>query len=282
MLFNSFEFLLFFPVVTFLYFCLPDAYRWVLLLVASAIFYMAFVPEYILILVFLILVDYIAGIAIENAEGRKRDVYLLASIVANVGVLAFFKYFHFINTYYPSVFAPFAYAFHLDYPIKNVLLPVGLSFHTFQSMSYTIEVHRKNYRAERHLGIYALYVLFYPQLVAGPIERPQNLIPQLKKTRGFDYDRVVDGLKLMLGGFLKKVLVADRLGVLVDQVYNSPQGYSGWPLIAATYLFGFQIYCDFSGYTDIARGFARVMSFELMENFKRPYFATSISEYWSR
>ena len=176
MLFNSFEFLLFFPVVTLIFFLLPHKYRWFHLLAASCYFYMAFIPVYILILFFTIVIDYFAGILIENATGQKRKWWLVMSLVANVGVLAYFKYYNFfidnINT-----------AFNLQgdhaYSFLGIILPIGLSFHTFQAMSYTIEVYRRNQKAERHFGIYALYVMFYPQLVAGPIERPQNIIHQL-------------------------------------------------------------------------------------------------------
>jgi D-alanyl-lipoteichoic acid acyltransferase DltB (MBOAT superfamily) len=164
----------------------------------------------------------------------------------------------------------------------KILLPIGLSFHTFQAMSYTIEVYRGNQAAEKHFGIYALYVMFYPQLVAGPIERPQNVLHQFHEKHTFDYTRMCDGLKRMLWGFFKKVVIADRLSIMVNEVYNHVTYYEGLALILATVLFGFQIYCDFSGYSDIALGSAQVMGFRLMENFRMPYFSTSIKEFWSR
>ncbi|MEO6940422.1 MAG: MBOAT family O-acyltransferase [Candidatus Kapaibacterium sp.] len=280
MLFNSIEFLIFFPIVTFLYFVLPHKMRWFLLLAASCGFYMAFIPIYILILFFTIIIDYAAGIIIENAEGRRRKMWLVISIVSNVGVLAFFKYFNFLNTNLTDL----AQFLHWNYPVKNlgILLPIGLSFHTFQAMSYTIEVYRGNQKPERHLGIYALYVMFYPQLVAGPIERPQNLIHQFREKHVFDYTRVTDGLKLMLWGFFKKIVIADRLAELVNQVYDHSHQYHGVQLIIATYFFAFQIYCDFSGYSDIAIGAAQVMGFKLMDNFNRPYFSKNIAEFWKR
>ncbi len=280
MLFNSFSFLVFFPVVTVVYFLLPFRFRWAWLLAASAYFYMAFIPAYILILCFTILIDFVAGILIENAQGRRRKFFLLMSLFANIGVLAFFKYFNFLNANLEAL----ANAISWNYPIAylGILLPIGLSFHTFQSMSYTIEVYRGKVPAERHPGYLALYVLFYPQLVAGPIERPQQLLPQFHTPHSFDRARVVDGLRLMLWGFFKKVVIADQLALFVNPIYNKPTEYQGLVLIVATMLFAYQIYCDFSGYTDIARGAARVMGIELMQNFNQPYLATSISDFWRR
>ncbi|MEQ1734019.1 MAG: MBOAT family O-acyltransferase [Bacteroidia bacterium] len=280
MLFNSFHFLFFFILVTTAYFALPHRMRWVLLLVSSCYFYMAFVPLYILILGFTIIIDYFAGIYIENAEGKRRKLFLIISLCANVGVLAVFKYYNFINT--NLSFLLHGFAIQNPIPYLHILLPIGLSFHTFQAMSYTIEVYRGHQKAERHLGIYSLYVMFYPQLVAGPIERPQNLLYQFRQEHSFDYTRIVDGLKLMLWGFVKKLVVADRLALYVDAVYNNPTQHTGNTLIVATVFFALQIYCDFSAYSDIAIGTARVMGFKLMTNFNRPYFSTSISEFWKR
>ena len=167
-------------------------------------------------------------------------------------------------------------------PYLSILLPIGLSFHTFQAMSYTIEVYRGHQKAERHFGIYSLYVMFYPQFVAGPIERPQNLLHQFREKYDFDYDRVADGLRLMAWGFFKKVVIADRLAITVNAVYNHPSQYHGLTLIIATIFFAFQIFCDFSGYSDIAIGAARIMGFKLMTNFNRPYSSKSIHEFWKR
>jgi alginate O-acetyltransferase complex protein AlgI len=282
MLFNSFQFLLFFPVVTIIYFLLAHRFRWQLLLLASSLFYMAFIPAYIVILGVTILIDYFAAILIESpglSESRKKSV-LIISILSTCFVLFLFKYFNFFNTNLAAI----ADLFHWNYSISvlKIILPIGLSFHTFQSLSYVIEVYRGNQRAERHLGIYALYVMFYPQLVAGPIERPQNLLHQLRAEHYFDYPRVTDGLKLMLWGLFKKVVIADRLAIIVNQVYGTPHDYTGWPLIVATVFFAFQIYCDFSGYSDIAIGSAQVMGIRLMDNFNRPYHSKSISEFWKR
>jgi len=163
-----------------------------------------------------------------------------------------------------------------------VLLPVGISFYTFQTLSYTIDIYRGKIKPQKHLGIFAVYVSFFPQLVAGPIERAKNLLPQFFEKKYFDYKRVTDGLKLMLWGFFQKIVIADRLSIVVNTIYNNPTDYTGIPLILATIFFAFQIYCDFSGYSDIAIGSAQVMGFRLMDNFKRPYFSKSISEFWTR
>jgi alginate O-acetyltransferase complex protein AlgI len=279
-LFNSFSFFIFFPLVTVLYFLFPHRYRWAMLLVSSCIFYMWFIPKYILILGITIVIDYLAGIFIQRSVGSIKKVWLVISIISTCLVLFVFKYFNFFS----HSFVKIASVFGLNYPINvlNVILPIGLSFHTFQSLSYVIEVYRGNQKAEKHFGIYALYVMFYPQLVAGPIERPQNLIHQFYEKHSFDYKRVTDGLKLMAWGLFKKVVIADRLSILVNQVYDHPSSYDGSALIIATIFFAFQIYCDFSGYSDIAIGAAEVMGFKLMTNFNRPYFSKSISEFWKR
>jgi len=280
MLFNSFEFLIFFIIVTSLYFSIPHKFRWALLLFASCVFYMFFIPAYILILIFTIVIDYFAGILIENAVGKKRKHFLWLSLAANIGVLAFFKYYNFFNENLTEILS--VSGTKNPIPYLNIILPIGLSFHTFQAMSYTIEVYRNHQKAERHFGIYALYVLFYPQLVAGPIERPQNLLHQFREKHFFEYNRVVDGLKLMAWGLFKKVVIADRLAAMVDVVYDDPSHHFGLQVIIATVFFAFQIYCDFSGYSDMAIGAARIMGFKLMTNFNRPYFSKSISEFWKR
>jgi alginate O-acetyltransferase complex protein AlgI len=280
MLFNSFTFLAFFILVTGIYFVIPSKLRMLFLLAASCFFYMFFVPIYIVILAGTIVVDYFAGIFIENSEGKKKKWFLIASLVTNIGVLAVFKYYNFFldNAYF--LFHGPGYTGHIPY--LSILLPIGLSFHTFQAMSYTIEVYRGNQKAERQFDVYALYIMFYPQLVAGPIERPQNILWQLKKEFHFDYNMVVSGLRLMLWGAFKKIVIADRLAPHVNDVYNNLPKYSGPSLILATVFFSIQIYCDFSGYSDIAIGAARVMGIDLMKNFDRPYSSKSISEYWTR
>jgi D-alanyl-lipoteichoic acid acyltransferase DltB (MBOAT superfamily) len=281
MLFNSLQFAIFFPLVTLLYFALPHRWRGAMLLAASCVFYMAFVPAYIGILAVTILIDYVAGIRIEAAtDARRRKLWLVLSIVSTCAVLFVFKYFDFFN----ETIARAADAMGMAYavPALQLLLPVGLSFHTFQSLSYVIEVYERRQAAERDFGVYALYVMFYPQLVAGPIERPQNLLHQFREHHRFDYARVVAGLQLMAWGFVKKVVVADRLAELANRVYDAPRGFTGLPLITGTIAFAFQIYCDFSGYSDIAIGSAQVMGFTLMKNFDRPYTGRSIAEFWRR
>jgi alginate O-acetyltransferase complex protein AlgI len=280
MLFNSISFVFFFIVVTTLYFILPHKFRWFLLLISSCYFYMAFVPVYILILGFTIVIDYIAGIYIEKSYGKRKKHFLILSLIANIGVLAVFKYYNFLN----EILTELLYGLNYKNPIPylSILLPIGLSFHTFQAMSYTIEVYRGNQKAERNFGIYSLYVMFYPQLVAGPIERPQNLLHQFYEKHYFEYQRIVEGLKMMLWGLFKKIVIADRLAIYVDSVYNNADNHNGTTLIVATIFFAFQIYCDFSGYSEIAIGAAKVMGFKLMTNFRRPYFSQSISEFWKR
>lgn len=282
MLFNSLQFLIFFPTITALYFLFPHRHRWWLLLIASCLFYMAFIPAYIAILGVTILIDYFAGLwlAMPGLAQSRRKAILLMSIVSTCLVLFIFKYFNFFDANLTAL----ARFLHWNYSMAalKLVLPIGLSFHTFQSLSYVIEVYRGHQKAERRFGIYALYVMFYPQLVAGPIERPQNLLHQFDEMHFFEYRRITDGLKLMLWGMFKKVVIADRLAIAVNQVYGNPQDYTGWPLIVATVFFAFQIYCDFSGYSDIAIGAAQVMGFKLMDNFNRPYFAKSISEFWKR
>jgi len=281
MLFNSFAFFLFFPIVTVLYFLIPYKFRWLHLLTASCIFYCAFIPVYIFILFFTILIDYAAGILIENAAGRKRKALLIMSLVSNIGVLAVFKYYNFFIENINWLLR----ASHLTagaLPFWHILLPIGLSFHTFQAMSYTIEVYRGNQKPERHLGIYALYVMFYPQLVAGPIERPQNLLHQFHEPRDPDPGMIGSGLRLMAWGYFKKMVVADHLAMYVDKVFGPPIRFAGIPTLVAVLFFSFQIYCDFSAYSDIARGAARVMGIRLMRNFNFPYFSRSIREFWGR
>jgi len=251
-----------------------------MLLLFSCYFYMTFVPQYILILLFAITVDYFAGIYLERLEGENRKLLLILSILTNVGLLFVFKYFNFVN----SNISRLASFLHWNYPIEglSIILPIGLSFHTFQSLSYVIEVYRKKQKAEKSFIIYALYVMFYPQLVAGPIERPQNVLHQFHERHEFNFERFIFGLKIMLWGFFKKVVIADRLAIYVNKVYSSPSSYTGVTLAVATIFFAFQIYCDFSGYSDIAIGSAKTMGFKLMDNFKQPYFSKTVSEFWRR
>jgi D-alanyl-lipoteichoic acid acyltransferase DltB (MBOAT superfamily) len=237
--------------------------------------------EYVLLIVVSTLVAYITAIQMgKHKEESKRKFYFLLSLSVNLGILFFFKYFNFYNDSLRSLFNYFNIFYNV--PSFRVLLPVGISFYTFQILSYSIDVYRGKKKPERHLGIFAIYVAFFPQLVAGPIERSTRLLPQFFKKHDFDYQRVTDGLKLMAWGMFKKVVIADRLAIFVDQVYSYPREYQGITLIIATVFFAFQVYCDFSGYTDIALGAARVMGFKLMNNFNHPYISKSLSEVWRR
>lgn len=280
MLFNSLAFLIFFALIVWGYFLLPHRFRWMFLLAGSMYFYAAFVPKYLFILFAIIIVDYAAGILIGRSTGKKKLVWLLASIASNVGILVTFKY---VNFFVDNVQA-IASAFHLNYafPHLALILPIGLSFHTFQSLSYVVEVYRGNQKAERHFGIYALYVMFFPQLVAGPIERPQNLLHQFREPHVFDSARTSSGLRRMLYGYFKKMVVADNAALIANHVFNQPNNKEPLTLVIGTVMFAFQIYGDFSGYSDIAIGSARILGFRLMENFNRPYFATSIADFWRR
>ncbi|MFC1675849.1 MBOAT family O-acyltransferase [Planctomycetota bacterium] len=227
------------------------------------------------------MIDYVAAIEMAKRKSKTgRRAWLFMSLAGNLGLLFAFKYLNFTTGALTQAFQ--LVNMNLSFPYLRVLLPVGISFYTFQTLSYTLDVYRGTREPERHLGIFALYVSFFPQLVAGPIERSTFLLPQLHKHYQFDYDRVVGGLQLMLWGFFKKLVIADRLAVYVDQVYNNPGNYQGIPVILASYFFAFQIYCDFSGYSDIAIGSAQIMGIQLTKNFDRPYFSKSLAEFWQR
>ncbi len=281
MLFNSYSFLIFFPMVVAGYYALSPRHRWVLLLAASYYFYMCWKPEYIVLVFLSTLIDYGAALAMGRFETRKaRRPYLLLSLTSNLGLLFTFKYFNFFSNSVNALFESFNIFAHA--PTFDLLLPVGISFYTFQTLSYSIDVYRGRQAPERHFGIFALYVSFFPQLVAGPIERSERLLPQFRQEHVYDYRRVVSGLQLMLWGLFKKVVIADRLAVYVNAVYNQPGEHFGLHVLIASYFFAFQIYCDFSGYSDMAIGAARVMGYDLMINFRQPYFAKSIREFWAR
>ena len=281
MLFNSIHFIFFFPIVVICYFLINPKYRWSLLLAASYYFYMSWNIKYLILILTSTIITYFSGIFIANTEmPSKRKIILALSLISNLSILFFFKYFNFTIDSINGILNTFNSGIGL--PNMKFLLPVGISFYTFQALSYSIDVYRDKIKPEKHFGIYALYVSFFPQLVAGPIERSGNLIPQLKKKHTFEYNRVTDGLKLMLWGYVKKVVVADRLAIVVNNVYNNVHSYEGASLVLATVFFGIQIYCDFSGYSDIAIGAAHTMGYDLTDNFKRPYYSKTISEFWRR
>lgn len=280
MLFNSIEFAIFFPVVATAFFLLSQRWRVHWLLFSSCVFYMAFIPAYILVLLATILIDYFAGIFIEKSDGSRRKLLLWVSILSTCTVLFIFKYFGFFTGSFVGLADLLGW--HLTRPVLHIILPIGLSFHTFQSLSYVIEVYRSRQKAETNFIVYATYVMFFPQLVAGPIERPQNLLHQFRERHDFDYTHVTAGLKRMAWGFFKKLVVADRLSLYVNDVYAAPRNFNGLQLTIATFFFAYQIYCDFSGYSDIAIGAAQVLGFRLMENFRTPYYSKSITEFWRR
>ncbi|HUQ87833.1 MAG TPA: MBOAT family O-acyltransferase [Vicinamibacterales bacterium] len=293
MLFNSALFLLlFFPLVTILYYVVPQPARWRVLLVASCYFYAVGIPAYLLVLAAIIAIDYTAGLTIERSTGRRRTAVLVISLASNVLLLGVFKYADFLAGNLTTLAGLLGWNYSLA--TLGWLLPIGLSFHTFQSMAYTIEVYKGAQPAERHFGYFALYVLFYPQLVAGPIERPQHLLPQLHRPpllsarglrgglAGLSEPCIFTGLQLMLLGLFKKMVIADRLALAVDPVYSHPHLYPATALLIATAFFAIQIYCDFSGYTHIARGAALTMGVDLSHNFMAPYGAHSVGEFWRR
>ena len=277
MLFNSFSFLAFFAVLVAVYYALPHKFRWLLLQAASIYFYSTFNVGYVLLLIGAALMAYLAGLAIgrDQAQG-KRKLFLFLGVLASLAPLFVFKYFDFfagsLNDLMQSSLSP----------TLGLLLPAGLSFFSFSCVSYILDVYRNRLAAERHVGRFTLYVSFFPKLLAGPIERATTFLPQVLRPAPFNPEGVTAGLQLMLWGLFKKVVIADRLAVFVDTAYKNPEMGSPLALLIATYFFAFQIYCDFSGYSDIAIGAARVLGFNLMENFRRPYLATSAPEFWGK
>lgn len=281
MVFNSLEFLIFYPAVLILYFLVPTKFRWILLLAASYYFYLSWNVELVFLIVFTTVISYCAALAIEKSPKKSlRKLCLAATLVCSLGVLLFYKYFDFLAG--SVISAATLFGAKLEPFSLGLILPVGISFYTFQTLSYVIDVYRGNITAERHFGYYALYVSFFPQLVAGPIERPENLIPQLREDHRFNRDDTREGIRMMLIGFFKKIAVADLCAAYVVPVYSDPSAANGPAVLLATVLFAFQIYGDFAGYTDIAIGCARVMGIRLMKNFDRPYTAESIKEFWAR
>ena len=291
MLFNSLHFLVFFPVVVLIFLIIPGKFRSMWLLVSSYYFYMSWNPKYALLMAFSTVSTYFTGLfldkvsekAEEKNEIRYKKLCVAVSFFINLGILFFFKYFDFALENVNRVLEALNVTV-LEKPF-DVLLPVGISFYTFQALGYTVDVYRGDIKAEKNLIRYALFVSFFPQLVAGPIERSENLLVQIQtieKKRLWNKERIRDGLLLMLWGFFQKLMIADRAAIAVNAVYNQYHAFGGGEIILATLLFAFQIYCDFDAYTNIARGAARVCGFELMANFRQPYFATSIADFWRR
>lgn len=285
MAFNSIEFLIFFPIVVLVFLIIPRKLRVIWLLISSYCFYMSWNPEYAVLIGISTMITYISGIFIDKFDSSKKKKIVVAfSLISNLGILAVFKYANFaIGTI--NVIGNRLGGGNLIDRRLDLLLPVGISFYTFQALSYTIDVYRNNIRAEKNIVNYALFVSFFPQLVAGPIERSGNLLRQIQKIKElelWDYSRIKDGLALMFWGLFQKLVIADRASLLVNQVYSNYYKYGLVELSIASVLFAVQIYCDFGGYTNIARGAARVMGFALTDNFKQPYLATNIKEFWRR
>ncbi|MCM1087835.1 MAG: MBOAT family protein [Muribaculaceae bacterium] len=282
MLFNSAEFLLFFPIVTLIYYVIPQKAKNFWLLLASYFFYMCWNVKYVLLLLFSTVITYASGLLLEKfaRQASYKKLIVAASMVLNLAVLFYFKYFNFALSLVSGLFA--AIHIELQIPEFDILLPVGISFYTFQALSYTMDVYRGEIYAEKNFFRYALFVSFFPQLVAGPIERSKNLLKQFPTPKKFDFERARDGFLLMLWGFFLKIVLADRIAIFVDTVYADYGTYTGWFLTVATIFFAVQIYCDFYGYSVIAMGAAQILGIRLMENFDAPYLATSVAEFWRR
>lgn len=281
MQFNSVEFILFFPVFAFLFYTVNKKFRVTFIVISSSLFYLTFIPHYIILIYFVIINDFFTAKSIESSESQiKKKHLLLRSIIINVLILIAFKYLNFLNDNLTSI----AGMLHWNYSISSlkVLIPLGLSFYVFKSISYVIEVYRNNIKAEGNFLVYTSYVMLFPELLAGPIDRPQNLIPQFKIDHIFDRTKFITGIKLIILGYFQKTVIADRIDVLVNYVYTTYKIQTGPVLTIATIFFALQIYCDFAGYSNIAIGIGKILGFDLMQNFNKPYFAKSISEFWRR
>ena len=280
MLFNSIQFAVFFPIAVLVYFIIPYRFRNIWLLVTSYFYYMCWRKEYALLMLSSTLITYLSALFMEGRSLGAKKAAVAVSFILNLSILGFFKYFHF---FFDSLdFLVDKAGGHLDKPAFDVLLPVGISFYIFQALSYTMDVYRGEVKCEKNFLKYALFVSFFPQLVAGPIERSKNLLSQFDERHEFEYKRVRDGLFRMLWGFFLKLVLVARLSVIVDLIYGNSADCTGYQLMLGTFFFALQIYCDFSGYSEIAIGAAKVLGFTLMENFRQPFFATSCKELWNR
>lgn len=279
MIFNSLTFLIFLAITLSLYYILPHKFRWYLLLASSCIFYMAWRVEFIFLILFSSIFNYYIGIFIDKYRQKSKPI-LVFGLIINFFILFIFKYSIFINHSFMALYDYLG----LAYPINDfdIILPMGISFYTFQATSYIIDIYRKQYKPEKNILKVALYIMFFPQLVAGPIERADRLLNQLFIKHNLDINNISIGLKIMVIGFFKKIVIADRVAILVNTVYNSPQNYNGLSFIIATFFFAIQLYCDFSGYSDIAIGCAKLFGINLMENFKTPYFSKCVKQFWTR
>lgn len=289
MVFNSVKYVIFLPIVVLIYFLIPirknkenkNLYRNIFLLIASYYLYMCWIPQYAILLFFSTIITYMTSIILDRIENKKyKRIFLVASIIINLGILFIFKYYNFFIQNVNDILKNLGSTIKL--PSSSLLLPVGISFYTFQTIAYTIDVYRKDIKEERSFINYALFVSFFPKLAQGPIEKANNLIPQFKEIHKFEYSSVVKGMRIILLGMFKKVVIADTVAIYVNAVFNNVNEYSGLTLLLAAFLFAIQIYCDFSGYSDIALGSSKLLGFKIMENFHAPYFSESIGEFWNR
>ena len=284
MLFNSFEFLLFLPIVFFLYWLVFRTRQWqnFLVVIASYIFYGWWDWRFLFLIALTSFCSYVSGLLLEQIEGKRRmqQIVSAANIVLNISILGVFKYYNFFVENLEVLLG--AFGWHLDWVTMSIILPVGISFYTFQALSYSIDIYQKKLPATHDPIEFFAYISFFPQLVAGPIERATNLLPQFQQQRHFDYSKAVDGMRQMLWGFLKKLVIADNCATIVNDYWCQYDELPGAMLFLLGVLFTFQIYCDFSGYSDIAIGCARLFGFNLMRNFNFPYFSRSIPEFWRR
>lgn len=283
MLFNSLEYALFLPTVFALFWFLPKKFRCIWLLLTSYFFYMSWNVKYVSLILGTTFISYVCALIIYNTNSvLKKKFVLCISALSCLSVLAFFKYFNFLFQELVTIVGFFS--IKIEPIVLNILLPVGISFYTFQTLSYVIDVYKGKVEPEKSFITYATFVSFFPQLVAGPIERASNLLPQIKNIESvrFDYDKATYGVKLITWGLFKKLVIADVLAVYVDKVYDAPTSFTGFALLLAMFFFTIQIYCDFSGYSDIAVGSAKLIGIDLMTNFKSPYFSQSLKEFWSR
>lgn len=287
MIFNSIEFIIFFPIVILAYYTLPEKFKLTWLLICSYYFYMCWNARYAILIFFSTIITYVSGLMLETVktlhkskkkEKNYKNIIVAFSFISNLSVLFYYKYFDFTLEMIIKIGSAFDIC--LNAPVFDIILPVGISFYTFQALSYTMDVYRNDIYAEKNFFKYALFVSFFPQLVAGPIERSKNLLNQLSNPIKFSFVKARDGLLLMLWGFFLKIVLADRIALFVDTVYASYEIYTGGYLIIATFLFSVQIYCDFYGYSVIAMGAAEILGIQLMENFYAPYFSTSVSDFW--
>jgi alginate O-acetyltransferase complex protein AlgI len=283
MLFNSIHYLAFLPVVVVAFYLISSRYRWALLLLASYYFYMCWKAEFILLIIITTLVNYLSAILMARQKEKKdRRKYLGISLISGLGMLFFYKYFIFFS----DTIHDLLQSINIFYskPVLSVIVPMGISFYTFQTLGYILDVYHGRREPERHLGIFAVYVSFFPLVFSGPIERSTHLLPQLQREKRarFTYEDISQGIKLIIWGFFLKLAVADRAAIYVDAVFNNVDQHSGLSFIAATVFYSFQIYGDFAGYSSIAIGSARLMGFDILKNFNQPYLSTSIKEFWRR